>query len=128
MRMRILAGVAALAVVGAVGGAAMAFKVGDPVKIPSAADDFRLVDNTGFARNLRRLVDVKAIVIVSQLNGDEGSRKAAKTLAGLQASNPGVHFLMLNSDLRDGRTEIAAEASTQGYAIPVMDDEVQLVG
>ncbi len=129
MKMRVLAGVAGLALIGAMaGGAAMAFKVGDPVKVAAAADDFRLVDHTGFAQNLRRLVDVKAIVIVSQLNGDEGSRKAAKALAGLQASNPGVQFLMLNSDLGDGRDAIAAEAKAQGYSVPVMDDEVQLVG
>ena len=128
MRMRILAGVAVLAVVGAIAGTAVAFRIDEAVPVAAQVDDFRLVDHTGFAQNLRRLVDVKAIVIVSQSNGDAGSRKAAKTLEALQAANAGVSFLMLNSDLADGRPEIAAEAGAQGYTIPVMDDELQLVG
>jgi hypothetical protein len=35
---------------------------------------------------------------------------------------------MLNSSLSDGRDAIAAEAASQGYTIPVLDDDVQLAG
>jgi mono/diheme cytochrome c family protein len=128
MRMQILAGVGVLALAGAIAGSALAFRIDEAVPVAAQVDDFRLVDHTGFAQNLRRLVDVKAIVIVSQLNGDAGSRKAGKALEALQAAHSDVSFLMLNSDLRDGRVEIAAEAASQGYTVPVMDDELQLAG
>lgn len=128
MRKQILTGVGVLALAGAIVGSALAFRIDEAVPVAAQVDDFRLVDHTGFAQNLRRLVDVKAIVIVSQLNGDAGSRKAGKALEALQASHGDVAFLMLNSDLRDGRVEIAAEAASQGYTVPVMDDELQLAG
>jgi hypothetical protein len=35
---------------------------------------------------------------------------------------------MLNSSLKDDRASIAAEAKAQGFSIPVMDDDIQLVG
>ncbi len=129
MKARILAASALGAVtLASIGGAALAAKGPEPVAPPVVADNFRLVDQTGFAQELRRLVDAKAIVLVSQVNGDKGSRRAAAQLHKLRAAYPGVEFMMLNSDPADGRDEIAAEAASQGYAIPVLDDDVQLVG
>jgi mono/diheme cytochrome c family protein len=93
-----------------------------------AADDFRLVDQTGYAHELRRLVDVKAIVVVAQVNGDTGSRKAAKALEALKASHPDVEFMMMNSTPGVSRAEVAAEVAAQGYTIPVMHDRLQLAG
>jgi mono/diheme cytochrome c family protein len=98
------------------------------ISAPAKADNFRLVDNTGLAQDLRRLVDVKAIVVMAQVNGDKGSRKAAKSLEALKAKNPDVAFLMVNSSLADTREQIAAEAASQGYTIPVLDDDLQFAG
>ncbi len=112
----------------AIAGYAVADRGAQTAETPARADNFRLVDHTGFAQEMRRLHDAKAIVVVSQVNGDAGSRAAAKKLEALKAAHPGVEFLMLNSSLDDDRAEIAAEAASQGYTIPVMDDEVQLVG
>ena len=98
------------------------------VEIPTRVDDFRLVDHTGFAQSLRRLTDVKAIVLMTQVNGDAGSRAAAKSLEALRQQHAGVEFLMLNSSIADTRPDIAAEAAAQGYTIPVMDDDLQLAG
>ena len=98
------------------------------VEIPTRVDDFRLVDHTGYAQSLRRLVDVKAVVLMTQVNGDAGSRAAAKTLEALRTSHAGFEFLMLNSSLADTRPDIAAEAAAQGYTIPIMDDDLQLAG
>ena len=95
---------------------------------PRQVDNFRLTDNNGFAQDLRRLVDVKAIVIVSQLNGDAGSRKAGRELEALKKAHPDMAFFMLNSAAADGRDAIAAEAKTQGYTFPVLRDDLQLVG
>ena len=129
MKVRLWASSAmALALAAAISGSAIADKESDVVAAPVSADNFRLVDNTGFAQELRRLVDVKAIVVVSQANGDKRSRAAAKSLEAIKAANPGVEFLMLNSSLADGRNEIMAEAKAQGYSIPVLDDDNQLVG
>jgi mono/diheme cytochrome c family protein len=128
MRYRVLAGVAALALAGAIAGSAGAFRIDEATSVASRADDFRLVDHTGYAQSLRRLVDVKAIVVVSQVNGDAGSRAAAKSLEALKTRHADVAFLMLNSSLQDGRAEIAAEAKGQAFTIPVLDDDVQLAG
>jgi mono/diheme cytochrome c family protein len=95
---------------------------------PRQVDNFRLTDNNGFAQDLRRLVDVKAIVIVSQLNGDAGSRKAGRELEALKKAHPDMAFFMVNSAAADGRDAIAAEAKTQGYTFPVLRDDLQLVG
>ena len=128
MKTRLIAGVAGLALVIAAAGIALADKEG-PLPAPSmTAGDFRLVDNTGFAQELKRLVDVKAVVIVSQVNGDAESRRIGKSLEAMRAANPDVSFFMLNSDMRDGRKAIEAEAASQGWTTPVLDDDVQLVG
>ena len=128
MRMRILAGVAVVALAGAVAGSAMAYRVGDTVKVATAADDFRLVDQNNLAQSLRRLVDVDSIVVVSQMNGDAGSRKAGKALEALQAQYPKSKFMMVNSTLGATRAQVAAEAKSQGYTFPVLHDDLQLAG
>jgi hypothetical protein len=98
------------------------------VEVPVRVDDFRLVDHTGYAQSLRRLTDVKGIVLMTQVNGDAGSRAAAKALEDLRKQHAGFEFLMLNSSLADTRPTITAEAAEQGYTIPIMDDDLQLAG
>ena len=131
MRARILAATAAGLAVGTfalLSLPATADREPSPAEIPVRVDDFRLVDHTGYAQSLRRLTDVKAIVLMTQVNGDAGSRAAAKTLESLSKQHAGFEFLMLNSSLADDRPAIAAEAAAQGYTIPIMDDDLQLAG
>ena len=128
MKTRLLAATGVALAIAALASTALADKAGDVSSIPVAADNFRLIDHTGYAQEMRRLVDVKAIVLVTQVNGDKVSRKAAQSLAALKAKHPDVEFLMLNSSLKDDRAAIAAEAKAQGFSVPVMDDDVQLVG
>jgi hypothetical protein len=131
MRARILAATAAGLAVGTfalLSLPATADREPSPAEIPVRVDDFRLVDHTGYAQSLRRLTDVKAIVLMTQVNGDAGSRAAAKTLENLSKQHAGFEFLMLNSSLVDDRPAIAAEAAAQGYTIPIMDDDLQLAG
>ena len=127
MRIRILAGVAALAIAGAAG-TALAYKVDDKIEIPAAVDDFRLADHEGFAHSLRRLNDVDAVVLLSHINGDAGSRNAAKALELLKTQYPKVEFMMLNSALGATRDQNATEAKAQGLTIPILLDEQQLAG
>ncbi len=122
-----LAGVAMLALAITAGGVALANNTVSANLVPARADNFRLNDNYGFAQDLRRLVDVKAIVLVTQVNGDAGSRKAAAALNTLQASHPDVAFLMLNSTAKT-RAEITAEATAQKINVPILHDDLQLAG
>ena len=103
-------------------------QAGQRAEAPARADNFRLVDNTGIAQDLLRLVDVKAIVVMAQLNADSTSRAAAQSLEELKTQNPDVAFLMINSSLVDTRESIAAEARAQGYTIPILDDDLQFAG
>lgn len=131
MRARILAATATGLAMGAfalLSLPATADREPSPAEIPVRVDDFRLVDHTGYAQSLRRLTDVKAIVLMTQVNGDAGSRASAKALETLRKQHAGFEFLMLNSSLADDRPAIAAEAAAQGYTIPIMDDDLQLAG
>ena len=94
----------------------------------ATVDNFMLVDHDGLAHTLKYNRKAAAIVLVTQVNGDETSRAAAKALAELQARYPTVEFKMINSSLADDRESIRAEALGQGFATPVLDDEFQLIG
>jgi Copper type II ascorbate-dependent monooxygenase, C-terminal domain len=122
-----LAGVAILALALTAGGVALANNTQPANLTPARADNFRLNDNHGFAQDLRRLVDVKAIVLVTQVNGDTGSRKAAMALEAMTAAHPDVAFLMLNSTAKT-RAEIASEAAAQKISVPILHDDLQLAG
>jgi hypothetical protein len=94
------------------------------------ADNFMLVDQNLEAHELYRLGDAPAVVLVTQANGDGVVRGLAPQLAKLQAEYgaKGVEFLILNSNLKDSREAIMAEAEKVGFKIPVLMDANQLVG
>jgi hypothetical protein len=94
----------------------------------ATVDNFMLVDQEGLAHTLKYNRKAAAIVLVTQVNGDETSRAAAKSLAELQARYPSVEFKMINSSLADDRDSIRAEATQNGFSVPVLDDEFQLIG
>lgn len=98
------------------------------VATPERADNFQLTDTTRLAHELHYFKDAKAIVIMSQVNGSDVSRKAAAQLEKLKAkyAADGVLFYMLNS--KDTRDAAAVEVKKQGFDIPVLIDELQLVG
>lgn len=123
----LLSGVAALVLIVAGGGIALANNTGPASLTPARVDNFRLTDNQGFAQDLKRLVDVKAIALVTSVAGDKGSQHAAKILEGLKSQHPDVAFLMLNSSAKT-RGEVAAEAARLGVTMPVLHDELQLAG
>ena len=126
-RQVMLAGAAALLLAAAAGGVALANNVEAGSMTPTRVDNFRLTDNHGFAQDLKRLVDVKGIVLVASVNGDAGSQHAAKILEGLKSQHPDIAFLMVNSSAKS-REEVAAEAAKLGLTVPVLHDELQLAG
>lgn len=98
------------------------------VSIPERADNFQLTDHTRLSHELHYFKDAKAIVLMSQINGSDVSRKSAAELEKLKASyaDKGVLFYMINS--KDSRDAAAVEAKSQKFDIPVLVDELQLVG
>jgi mono/diheme cytochrome c family protein len=98
----------------------------------AAVDDFQLVAQDGVAYQLKYFKTAKAIVVVSQVNGDAGSRAAMKAVEAMKAQYPGVEFMFLNSALppkgKDNRDAIADEAKAQNISLPILDDSSQLTG
>ena len=119
-----IAGVAIVAGVSAIAAPAPSITV----SVPERADNFQLTDHTRLSHELHYFKDAKAIVLMSQVNGSDVSRKSAAELETLKATykDKGVLFYMLNS--KDSRDAAAVEAKSQGFDIPILVDELQLVG
>jgi hypothetical protein len=91
-------------------------------------DDYMLVDQTGMGHILRYDTVTPAVVLVSYVNGDEGSQAAAKAMEAAAAKHPGVVVHLINSAEADNRASITAEAKAQNISLPILDDEFQLIG
>ncbi len=129
MKRALLASTMALAVAAVIGVSAIAAPAPSvTVSVPERADNFQLTDQTRLSHELHYFKDAKAIVLMSQINGSDTSRKAAAELEKLKATykDQGVLFYMINS--KDNRDAAAAEAKSQGFDIPILVDELQLVG
>ena len=111
-------------------GAASPASATAPMGQAAGVDNFMLVDQNLEAHELYRLADAKAVVLVTQANGDAVMRGLAPALKTLKASYAakGVEFAMLNSSLKDSREAVIAEAKTAGYDTPILLDVNQLVG
>jgi hypothetical protein len=94
----------------------------------NTVDNFMLVDQNGLANTLKYNKKASAIVLVTQVNGDEGARAAAKSAQALQAKYPTAEIKLINSSAGDDREAILKETTEQGITLPVLDDEFQLIG
>jgi len=92
-------------------------------------DDFALLDQEGRFHQLSYHADAPAVVVFVQGNGCPIARAAWPALAALRdAYAPrGVVFWMLNANLQDDRSSVAAEARDYGIDLPILIDESQLV-
>ena len=126
------AAVSALLVYGFAATPASEPEAGQPASATTAArvDNFMLADADLQAHELYRMADSKAVVLVTQANGDAVLRSQAPALKALKAAYAakGVEVLLLNSNLKDSREAIQAEAQKAGYDTPVLMDSYQLVG
>ncbi len=93
-------------------------------------DNFQLTDQNLMAHELYYFKYAPAIVIMSQKDGSAISRTAAAELQKIADAykDKGVLFYMINSNTTDSRDAVGAEARAQGFKIPVLVDEQQLVG
>ncbi len=99
-------------------------------EVAARIDNFRLVSADGYARELYRLKDAAAVVVVMHAAGSPDTAAVAPKLEALKAewAPEGVEFMMLNSNPNDKRDAILADAAKNGITVPVLQDDLQLVG
>jgi len=121
------AGVAGLALVGT---GLAAPTVTAEVKVADRVDNFQLTDHTRMAHELGYFRYAPAIVIMSQTNGSKVSQTAAVELQKVADAYKakGVLVYLMNSNLGQTREQAAAEATRLGLKLPILMDELQLVG
>ncbi len=97
---------------------------------PASVDNFMLVDTGLDAHELYRMTAAPAVVLITQANGDAVIQKLAPAINAMAATYgaKGVKVLMLNSNLKDSREAILAEAQKVGFTAPILMDVNQLVG
>jgi hypothetical protein len=95
-----------------------------------AVENFRLIDQKGVSHELYYLSDMKAVVLVAHGNACKASASAEKTLDALRQKyqGQGVEFLAIDSNLGDSREATDKQTTASGVGIPVLSDELQLIG
>jgi hypothetical protein len=127
---KVLLSTAAAAVLVGVTGFASVSALGGGQGVPEKLSPFQLTDTARMAHDMSYFRYAPAIVLMSQADGSKLSRDAAGELAKLQAAykDKGVLFYMINSNKADTREAVAAEAAANKFAVPVLMDDLQLVG
>jgi hypothetical protein len=96
--------------------------------VGATVDNYMLVDQGGMGHSLKYDTHTPAVLLVSHVVGDEGSRAAAKAAQAFSDAHKDIVVQLINSSPTDTRETISAEAKDQGLTVPVLDDEFQLVG
>lgn len=93
-------------------------------------ENFRLNDQNGQSHELYYLSDMKAVVLMASGTGCSASRAAARSLDALRTKYQaqGVEFLAIDSNLNDTPAAIIQEMKADGVGMPVLTDELQLIG
>ncbi|HEX2814769.1 MAG TPA: hypothetical protein VHN39_00125 [Phenylobacterium sp.] len=96
---------------------------------PATVDDFMLADQNLLARQLYRMSDDKAVVLLTYASGDKQLHADAKALMALKAAyGKGVDMLAVDSRIGDRRDPVIADAKAAGLEMPILFDYEQLVG
>ena len=90
--------------------------------------NFALLDQNGEFHELYYYGDSKAIVLYTQGNGCSTVRGDMKTLKAVRThfKEQGVNFFMINSNEKDDRESILAEAEAYDIEFPILMDKTQL--
>ncbi len=102
-----------------------------PGHMPVMVQNFTLVDAQQHqSHELYKMANDKAVVLVSTEVGCPIARAMTPALKALRDkyAAQGVEIMMINSNLQDGQTAIAAEAKEFGIDIPILMDKTQAVG
>jgi hypothetical protein len=97
---------------------------------PARVDDFLLADQNLFGRQLYRMGQNKAVVLVTYASGDKQLHADAPALMALKAAygGKGVEILAVDSRIGDRRDPVIADAKAAGLDMPILFDYEQLVG
>ncbi|HLZ73399.1 hypothetical protein [Phenylobacterium sp.] len=97
---------------------------------PARVDDFLLADQDLLGRELYRMSDDKAVVLVTYASADKQVHADAHALMALKAAYAGKKFDMMAVDSRigDKRDPVIADAKAAGLDMPILFDYEQLVG
>ena len=97
---------------------------------PARVDDFMLADQDLFARQLYRMADDKAVVLVAYQAGDRQVHADAPALMALKAAyaGKGVEMLAIDSHIGETRAQVVADAKAAGLELPILFDYEQLTG
>jgi len=125
-RAGLLATLAATALLGA------SLTTGAGAQAPAAqtVDDFLLPDQHYLGRQLYRMSDAPAIVLISYASGDSVVKRDAPQYMALKAAYApkGVEFMMLASKLGETRERVIPDAQAAGIEMPILFDYNQLIG
>jgi mono/diheme cytochrome c family protein len=124
------AGLAALLTTAALGAGLMTTGAVAQAPAAQAVDDFVLPDQHYLARQLYRMGDAKAVVLITYASGDATVRKEAAAYEALKAAYKpkGVEVMMLASKLGETREKVTPEAKALGISMPILFDYDQLIG
>lgn len=100
------------------------------ISSPARVDDFLLADQALFGRQLYRMAQDKAVVLVTYAAGDKQLHADAPALMALKAAyaDKGVEMLAVDSRIGDRRDRVIADAKAMGLEMPILFDYEQLVG
>ncbi|HEX3887667.1 MAG TPA: hypothetical protein VHW05_09235 [Phenylobacterium sp.] len=124
------AALSALAIGGASHGVTQAKAEAPKVAGPARVDDFMLADQNLLGRQLYRMSDDKAVVLVTYASGDKQLHADAKALMALKADykDQKVDMLAVASRIGEKRDPVMADAKAAGLDMPILFDYEQLVG
>lgn len=105
-----------------------AVRLDGPLPWPYVSD-FRLLDHFGQSRELLYHSDARAVVLVFADNTCLRARQQLSTVQALRDrfTGAGVVFWVVNANPAEDRPSIAAAASAQGFDLPILKDEGQVV-
>ena len=122
------AGIAGLLAATAVAAGSAMMTTGATAQGPAvqAVDDFVLPDQHFLARQLYRMGDAKAVVLITYASGDAVIRKEAAAYEALKAAYKprGVEVMMLASKLGETREKVNTDAKALGLTMPILFDFV----
>ncbi|MBS0333753.1 MAG: redoxin domain-containing protein, partial [Proteobacteria bacterium] len=124
------AAVGALAMAASPHGVAQARAEAPKVAGPARVDNFLLADQDLLGRELYRMADDKAVVLVTYASADKQLHADAPALMALKAAYKGqkVDVLAVDSRIGDRREAVIADAKAAGLEMPILFDYEQLVG
>jgi hypothetical protein len=103
---------------------ALALSPGDRV------DNFRLIDSAGGSHELYYLSDMKAVVLMADDTNCAQSQPTVRALDALREKyrSAGIEFFGIDSSLKDSRDAVARQSKHDEVKVPVLLDDLQLIG